>query len=177
MKLYKLTDENGCTKNGTQWGENVTHRATGDPSQDLCSDAWIHAYESPELAVLMNPIHANFKSPRLWEAEGEIGKNDGTKCGCRSLTTVKEIPLPQVTIEQRVRFGILAAVKVYKDAVFQQWAADWLSGANRTDAAANAASYAANTSSASATTASASAAYAIPLKDIAIQAIQEPPKP
>jgi hypothetical protein len=51
MKLYKLTDENGQTKNHTQWGENISHSASGDSNQDLCSNGWIHAYESSLLAA------------------------------------------------------------------------------------------------------------------------------
>jgi hypothetical protein len=40
MKLYKLTDEHGQTRGGTQWGEGVTHTATGTGTE-LCSDGWI----------------------------------------------------------------------------------------------------------------------------------------
>lgn len=29
MRLYKLTDEHGCTRNNTQWGPGVTHTAKG----------------------------------------------------------------------------------------------------------------------------------------------------
>lgn len=135
--LYKLTDANGRTHGGTQWGPGVTHEATGAASQDLCTDGWIHAYERPLLAVLLNPIHANFISPRLWEAEGEIGKREGQlKCGCRSLTTVHEIPLPKITTMQRVAFAIYCGLAVCKDEKWIKWANDWLSGKDRTAAAA-----------------------------------------
>src|SRR5262250_2167785 len=96
--LYKLTDERGQTRGGTQWGEDVTHEALGADGRDLCSSSWIHAYEHPLLAALLNPIHADFQSPQLWEARGEIGKRDGQlKCGCRKLTTVRQIELPTIT--------------------------------------------------------------------------------
>lgn len=137
MKLYKLTDENGRTHGGTQWGEGVSHRATGAKNQDLCSDGWIHAYKHPLLAVLLNPIHANFQNPQLWEAEGKIEKRDGQlKAGVRRLTTVRRIPLPEVSIEQRIRFGILCVVSVYKEPSFLRWADNWLTGKDRTAAAA-----------------------------------------
>src|ERR1700680_2145512 len=145
MKLYKLTDEKGQTRGGVQWGENVTHTATGDATQDLCSDGWIHAYTSPLLAVLLNPIHANFASPKLFEATGEVGKRDGQlKVGVRSLTTVKEIPLPSVTDTQRIAFGILCALEVCKDAEFTTWAKDWLTGKDRGEKAASAVASAAS---------------------------------
>ena len=144
MKLYKLTDEHGRTKNKTQWGPGVTHEATGSPDQHICSNEWIHAYEHPLLAVLLNPIHADFHPPRLWEAEGVVGKKDGQlKCGCRSLTTVREIPVPEITLQQRVRFAILCAKQVCSDEDWNQWADAWLSGADRSREAAQAAEEAA----------------------------------
>ena len=139
MKLYKLTDEHGCTRGGTQWGEGVTHSGTGEG--ELCGPGFIHAYLSPELAVLLNPIHANIKNPRLWECDGEIAQNDrNTKVGCVSLTTVREVPLPAVTTEQRVTFAIRCTLLVYRAPDFVAWAERWLSGEDRTrESAADAA--------------------------------------
>ena len=124
-KLYKLTDEKGQTRGGTQWGPGVSHSGTG--CGGLCSPGWIHAYEHPLLAVLLNPIHGDFKTPRLWEAEGEIALRDGQlKCGCVTLTTIRELPLPHVTTEMRVRFAILCAQRVCRDAAWNGWANGWL---------------------------------------------------
>lgn len=63
MRLYKLTNQNGQTYNQTQWGENVSHSGTGQG--ELCGPGWIHAYTSPLLATLFNPIHAAFSNPQL----------------------------------------------------------------------------------------------------------------
>ena len=137
IKLYKLTDSCGKTRNDTQWGPGVSHSGTGEG--ELCGPGWIHAYEHPLVAVLMNPIHADFKNPRLWEAEGEVGLRDGQiKCGCATLTTVREIPLPAVTTEMRVRFAILCAKEVYACLSWNAWADRWLSGEDRTQAEASA---------------------------------------
>ena len=138
MKLYKLTDANGRTRNNTQWGEGVTHTATGNVGKGLCSDAYIHAYENPLIAVLMNAAHANFDNPRMYECEGEISERDGQlKCGCRTLTTIREIPLPIVTVTQKVAFAILCVLDVYSEPSFVAWANDWLTGKDRSaDAAA-----------------------------------------
>ena len=136
MRLYKLTDEYGQTYNNTQWGENVTHTASGEG--ELCGPGWIHAYTHPLLAVLLNSIHADFRSPILWEAEGEVGKTDhGLKVGTTSLTTIKQIPLPKITTEQRVRFAILcarAAGCVHPG--WREWADNWMSGRDRSKKAA-----------------------------------------
>lgn len=138
MRLYKLTDQNRRTYGNTEWGEGVTHTAKG--TGPLCSSGWIHAYEHPLLAALLNPIHANFSNPILWEAEGEIGIRYGQlKCGCASLTTIREIPLPSITTENRVRFAILCALRVYTDPEYRRWAEGWLDGRDRTRTAAEAA--------------------------------------
>ena len=134
MKLYKLTDQKGQTRNKTQWGEGVMHTAPG--TGELCTSGWLHAYTDPLLAVLMNPVHANIADPQLWEAEGEVGKADGTKVGCAELTTMCRMELPTITTEQRVRFALLCALAVYKEPSFVAWANDWLSGKDRTREAA-----------------------------------------
>ena len=146
-KLYKLTDRDGQTWGGTQWGPGISHSGTGEG--ELCGPGWIHAYEHPLIAVLLNPIHANFQNPRLWEAEGEVGLRDGQiKCGCKTLTTIREIPLPAITTEMRVRFAILCAKEVCACLSWNAWADKWLSGEDRSWASADAAAWAARAAAA-----------------------------
>ena len=140
--LYKLTDQAGYTRkgkaNGCLWGNGVSHSGTGEG--DLCGPGYIHAYTDPLLALLLNPIHASIKNPRLWVCEGEIAKSDrGLKVGCVELTAVSEIPVPAVTEEHRIRFGILCALEVYDDKEFASWARSWLDDKDRTAIAAHAA--------------------------------------
>jgi len=82
--LYKLTDQQGRTRPGganeTQWGEGVTHTAPGKGA--LCTEAYIHAYTHPLLAVLLNPIGGNYEDPLIWESEGIVERDDhGLKVG------------------------------------------------------------------------------------------------
>lgn len=133
-KLCKLTTSDNYTRKGQMneclWGEGATHSGTG--SGDLCGSGFIHAYEHPLLAVLLNPIHANINSPNLWLCEGEIAKREGElKVGCISLKTIKRITLPQITTEFRVRFAINIALFVYKAPAFVKWAENWLSRKDR----------------------------------------------
>ena len=131
MKLYKLTRQDFTTFKNTLWGENVTHEAMGEGTE-LCTKDVIHAYLSPELAVLFNPVHAGYDNPILWEAEGEVVVNDdNTKVGVKKLTTIKQIPLPEITVTQKVAFGILCALEVSKHKKFVNWANKWLSGEDR----------------------------------------------
>jgi len=151
---YKLTDQDGYTRRGqsneTLWKIGEWVEATGNPRQDLCSDGWIHWYSHPLLAVLMNPIHACIKNPRLWEIEtgGEEKTDHELKGGSRRVRSIKELPVPRVTTAQLVRVAILCGKKVYKDVKWLQWADGWLSGKDKSaraarDAAAACAAYAA----------------------------------
>ena len=79
--LCKLTDSKDKTRNNTQWGENITHTTNG--KGDLCTNGWIHYYDSPLLAVLLNPIHGNFSNPHLWKIKvgKKVKKDHGLKFG------------------------------------------------------------------------------------------------
>jgi hypothetical protein len=136
-KLYKLTDQRGQTQNNTQWGPGVSHSGTG--IGELCGPGYIHAYTSAELALFLNPGHANFHEPRLWEAEGEIALNDcGLKVGCITLTTIRELPVTMPTKTQCITFGILCAMEVYNEPDWRTWAQNWLNGTDRSAASAEA---------------------------------------
>ena len=106
--LYKLTKADKTTYGGMLWGEGVTNQAIG--TGGLCTNGVIHSYRSPLLAILLNPIHGDYKNPLLWEAScPQITHDDGTKLGSKELTTIKQMPLPAITIRQRVIFAILCA--------------------------------------------------------------------
>ena len=131
MKLYKLTDAKGQTYNETQWGPGVEHTASGKGA--LCTAGWLHAYVDPLLAVFLDPAHGNFvpyrQAAQLWEAEGDVRLDDvGLKVGCTRLMTVRTIPLPAVTDEQRIAFAIRCALKVFHGLAWVVWAEGWLSG-------------------------------------------------
>jgi hypothetical protein len=88
------------------------------------------------MPVLFNPIHANFKAPILWECDGDVGADDGLKIGCTRLRTLHQIPLPEISIETRVRFAIYCAAPLRDSDKWQTWADGWLSGEDRSAAAA-----------------------------------------
>lgn len=167
--LYKLTDQDGYTRRRmsgeTKWSPGFTLEASG--KDELCSSSFVHAYTHPLLAVLLNPIHARIENPLLWEAEGDIAlTDDGLKVGCTRLTTIKQIDLPVISTEQRVRFAVLCAKAVYEGPGWKKWADNWLSGADRTKttamAAAHAAAVAVDVASRAAARAAASSASSSP---------------
>ena len=140
---YKLTDQNMQTYNGCLWvlGDEKTTSGEGG----LCGPGWLHCYSDPLLAVLLNPIHADYENPRLFRAHvGGTSKPDhGLKSGYTKMTLIEEIPVPAISTAQRVRFAILCAMKVYQDPGFVQWGENWLSGKDRSAEAARAAAEAA----------------------------------
>ena len=48
----------------------------------------------------------------------------------------EELPRLHITTENRIRFGIACACRVYTSAEYRAWAGRWVSGADRTEAAA-----------------------------------------
>jgi len=129
-KLCKLTTQNNLTLNNTLWGEGITHQTNGSILKKLCTNSWIHYYNSPYLAVLLNSIHGDFVNPKLWEVKvsGFIKSDRDLKFGATKVTTVKEILLPVISIEQKIAIAILCTLHVYKDKEYREWAKKWLSG-------------------------------------------------
>lgn len=124
--LYKVTDSRGCTRGGTQWGPGITHTAKGDPSQDLNSDGWIHAYEHPVLALIFKSLHTDPGQAvkRLWEADGIVERRCGhIKCACRTLTTVREIAFPDLSLMELADIAEQASRTAGRTTVFASaWA-------------------------------------------------------
>ena len=144
MKFYKLTTKDGYTRKGevgeTKWDVGKWQKPLSGKG-DLCDNGWYHFYHSPDLAVLLNPIHAYIENPILWECEcrGKSKDDKGLKIGWTEAKIVKKIKLPKWTKNQKIAFGILCAKKVYKNAEWNNWADNWLSGKDRTSETARAA--------------------------------------
>ena len=163
---YKLTDADGYTRRGqsgeTRWDEYVPTRVT-DGEGDLCGASWTHVYTHPLLAEFLDPIHGKYgPNARLISVNvsGKCKKDRGLKEGWTKVSFRSMETRPNVSLTQKIAFGILCALQVYKDEKFQKWAADWLSGKNRTHTAANAANAASAANAANAANAAAYAAYA-----------------
>jgi hypothetical protein len=133
--LYIFTTKNYETDiysaNIREWGVNITHGSK--------SDYWLNkqdpilAYKNVLLAVFMAPTHVAQKYSVMWECEGDIVEQvSQLKCRCTSLTTLRQIPMPIITLEQRVKFAILCALQLCNEIWFVDWANNWLNGKDRT---------------------------------------------
>jgi len=144
MKIaYKLTDSEMRTHRGFQWELGKWYKKTGEGK--LCSSNWLHFYSNPLVGLFLNPAHVNIENPRLFraEVEGKFLNDNKTKCGYSRAKLVEELPVPQISPVQRVRFAILCAKKVYKGKEWNKWANNWLSGKDRTKESAAIVAYAA----------------------------------
>ena len=158
--IYKLTDMNMKTYGGYPWALGKWNRTSGEG--DLCGPGWLHAYTSPVLAELLDPIHANFREYRVFrgEASGPVISDRGLKVGYTNMRITEELPRLHITTENRIRFGIACACRVYPSAEYRAWAGRWVSGADRSEAAARSAEVAARSAAAAAWAAEAAAAAA-----------------
>mgnify|MGYP001566968417 CR=1 FL=1 len=131
MFVYKLTDRDGYTRRGTRLGETywevgVSHSAPGGA---LCTADVIHAYIDPLVAVFMDPIHgAYLPTALLWEGEGVVCVDDGTKLGLTRFTPHRQLPLPVLLLLQRAETAIRCALAVYTEPSYHTWALAWLDG-------------------------------------------------
>jgi hypothetical protein len=107
----------------------------------LCSEGWLHYYSDAKLAAFLNPIHAGFDKPRLFEIEvaESIKSDNGLKYGCTKMRLIKELQFIKPTTEQCIKFAIYCALEVCKDAAFIKWANNWLDGTDRSKESARAA--------------------------------------
>ena len=125
------------THNGYQWELGKKEVITTEGGE-LCSSDFYHYYSDPLLAVFLNTIHANIENPRIFRVEvgGEVLPDRGLKFGSKEMELIEEIELPEVTTNQKIAFGILCALEVYKEPEFVLWATNWLDGTYRSSAAA-----------------------------------------
>jgi len=134
--LCTLTNENMMTRNH-RWTLGVAAPVL-PPGGELWGEGFYWCYAHPLLAVLLNPCHENIQSPRMFtiSPSGERVEDSGLIIGYKTMTLLEEIELPTITLEQKVAFAILCAKNVHDDPAWNDWADRWLSGKDRSRAAA-----------------------------------------
>ena len=137
MKYYKLLTQEMTSHNNTKWELNVPVTIEKEGNK-MCTDQVLHCYNHPLLAVILNPIHANIKNPLLFEISVDnIVASDGLKFASKSQTLIKEIPLPEISLEQKIEFGIRVAKTIYTEKKWNEWADKWLDGSDRSKESAD----------------------------------------
>lgn len=142
VTLWKVTDRDGKTRANTQWGSGITNRpivrycfpdsVTGSRANaPMCTDAWIHAYESKAKAYLFKSGHlSQYKEPyRLWEAEGVIEIGDQMKVATTELTTIREVEWPKEKVDnsRHIYMAVLTALQCsHVGDVFRKFCRPWI---------------------------------------------------
>ncbi len=128
MKLIKLTDEKMTTYNDMEWivGEAYSKEPCNNP--ELCTSEVFHAYTNLNLALLLNPIHANYDTFRIFEAEGDIVVSDYGKVGTFDLTLTNEVDIPEwyTDLDSRHKIQVLFAVMCAESVIhiYEQYSDD-----------------------------------------------------
>jgi len=130
-KAWKVLRPDLTSYEGCQWvpGEWKKVEGTGP----LCSKGWLHGYRDARLAVMHNPIHANYDPYVLWivEVKGKVLHEDYMKSGWSEMRLIEPVAVPAVTTEQRIRYAIKCAWLINNNPVWKKWAVDWIRGENR----------------------------------------------
>lgn len=159
VTMYKLVSQDMTTRGGMKWEIGKTNRANAVGTR-MCTNQVLHCYNDPRLAIIFNPIHAGITDPILLQIEcSTIVNSDKLKFACKEQTPKCRLPLPEVSLTQKVAFAVKCALTVHKASEFVLWAENWLSGVDRSSRAAIAA-HAAATAAYADTAANATAAYA-----------------
>jgi hypothetical protein len=135
MRKYVLTDPDGRTPKGLKLapGKFIEQLGSG---KDLLQRLGDCCGDTPLVAVLLSPFSTRPGS-RLFQINCWKVSVDPREA--QSYTVVKEVrPVPAVTLEQKIRFALLALSKVYKQKDFAAWARSWLAGEDRSPSAARA---------------------------------------
>ena len=157
MILYKLTDQGGYTREETHWDIGILHgKVDKQANPRLCSSDVVHAYRDPDVALLLNPIHANISNPLIWEVKGVICVEDWGKVGCYDLRVVRKYAIPQWYMHLPTRLRVIVAFAKLCSSASAAYADAYAAAADAAKAAAEAAAHAA----AAAAKAAAEAAYA-----------------
>lgn len=128
----KWVSQDMTTKNDTKWQEGVPNELPEGHDLMLCYPGLYHYYEHPLLAVMFKDHHVPTNYTKLYEIKVEGTVVEGwDKSGATKLTLIKELEIPEVTLINKVAFGILCALEVCEDPTFIDWANNWLSGKER----------------------------------------------
>lgn len=130
---FLLTDANGRSVRGVQIraGRAIQSRHGG---ADMISHNIWECASSPQLAVMINPLHATSVHPRLFE----IHHNEVALVPGRAVVNlrIRELQVPTISAAHKLAFAILTVRGLDPAHSFYGWGDRWLSGFDRTTIAA-----------------------------------------
>jgi len=140
---YTFTDENMVGADGVEWklGDwQISHPIKFARGGQV--EGWFNAYKSPITATVLfddryfysGDFHRQSKDARLFcaIAGGKVMELHYAHKWCKRIKLIKEEPLPEIEIEERVALAILFAQVAMTDNEWSQWATKWLKNEDRT---------------------------------------------
>ena len=106
MLVYKLTYDDMMTSYSTQWELNVPKTIRdANNRRTLCNSSWFHFFTNPVLGWYNKSDYENgvyYSRLFLADASGEmlVDNIDWLKGGCKTLTLLEELELPQIDRRQ-----------------------------------------------------------------------------
>lgn len=124
MRKYLLVDLKGRSRRGMliEVDRASVNRRLG--GEIVSRNIWECA-DSPLLAVMINPLHAEFVRPRLFELRGDF---DDKKI---NLQRVREVAVPEVSPEQKLVFAMYCIRSLAPEHIFAAWSERWLANIDR----------------------------------------------
>lgn len=116
-KRYKFLTSRKESYAGTRWEIGKWKKVDGKVKR-LCSSSWLHCYCDPILAVLHDRIHGAYMEYstgcKLYEVEvkGKSLTEGQIKEGWTEMRVKRQISIPKITLEIRLRYAIMCAIKV-----------------------------------------------------------------
>lgn len=123
MQKYLLTDVNGRSRRGTIIEANCANPNRQFGGDVVSRNIWECA-DTPLLAVMVNPLHAECVLPRLFEIRG-FGQEQN------KIDRIREIGLPKVLPEQKLAFAMYCVRSLAPDDAFAAWVERWLANIDR----------------------------------------------
>lgn len=122
--VYKVTRPDRTTYRGFTYELGQDYRFPGNGA--LCSSAYSHAYRTPAHAVLFNPIHGAYNPMLLFEAQGTVARDDGTKLGLTSIRLIAQREAPTFSIAARTAWAVACVWPTCTEEKWRTWASGWL---------------------------------------------------
>ena len=138
-EVYCKWVSNNMKTLNSKWEVGIPKELPQRDDLQLRYSGLFHYFLHPLLAVLFKEKYGCYFYTKLYEVlpEGKIVKGHG-RSGATKLTLVKELEIPEITLNQQIAFGIFCVKEVYSDKVFISWANKWLSGEDRSRQSAKA---------------------------------------
>ncbi|MFV1997071.1 MAG: hypothetical protein ACC641_03575 [Acidiferrobacterales bacterium] len=124
MRKYLLANLEGRTRRGMTIEINRTFGKRQYSSDIVSRNIWECA-DTPLLAIMINPLHAECVRPRLFEIRGEFGQGQNT------IHRVGEVILPDVSPEQKLAFAMYCVRSIVPEHAFGAWVERWLANIDR----------------------------------------------